>query len=77
LREGGLLGFVLLNSSTLADAIANLQRYFRVVGDGEELEVERSGSQIALRFRETDFAQRGLRHIRSTSPPLSCALPGK
>ena len=62
LREGGLLGFVLLNSPTLSDAIANLQRYFRVVGDGEDLEVERSGPHVALRFREADYALRGARH---------------
>jgi AraC-like DNA-binding protein len=62
LREGGLLGFVLLNSPTLSDAIANLQRYFRVVGDGEELEVEWDGPHVAVRFREADFAMRGARH---------------
>lgn len=62
LREGGLLGFVLLNSPTLSDAIANLQRYFRVVGDGEDLEIERSGPHVAMRFREADIALRGARH---------------
>jgi len=62
LREGGLLGFVLLNSPTLADAIANLQRYFRVVGDGEDLEVEQSGPHVAVRFREADLVLRGARH---------------
>ena len=62
LREGGLLGFVLLNSPTLSDAIANLQRYFRVVGDGEDLEIERSGPCVAVRFREADFNLRGARH---------------
>src|SRR5262249_1674730 len=62
LREGGLLGFVLLNSPTLMDAIVNLQRYFHVVGDGEDLEIERDGPHMVLRFRETDPALRGLRH---------------
>src|SRR4051794_12390501 len=28
-REGGLLGFVMLNSATLVQALTNLQRYFR------------------------------------------------
>jgi AraC-like DNA-binding protein len=62
LREGGLLGFVLLNSPTLMDAIVNLQRYFHVVGDGEDLEIERSGPHMVLKFRETDPVLRGLRH---------------
>jgi AraC-like DNA-binding protein len=61
-RDSGLLGFVVLNSPTLQDAIANLQRYFYVVGEGEDIEVERMGSHVTLRFRETDRALRGLRH---------------
>lgn len=61
-RDGGLLSFVMLNSPTLLDAITNLQRYFHVVGEGEDIEVERSGPQVTLRFRETDPALRGLRH---------------
>lgn len=61
-RDGGLLAFVILNSPTLLDAIANLQRYFHVVGEGEEIEVDRTGQHVVLRFRETDPALRGLRH---------------
>jgi AraC-like DNA-binding protein len=61
-RDSGLLGFVVLNSPTLLDAIANFQRYFYVVGEGEDIEVERMGSRVTLRFRETDRALRGLRH---------------
>lgn len=61
-RDSGLLGFVVLNSPTLLDAIANFQRYFYVVGEGEDIEVERMGSHVTLRFRETDRALRGLRH---------------
>lgn len=61
-RESGLLGFVMLNSSTLMDALHNLQRYFRVVGDGEDIEIEGSGPHLILKFRETDPSLRGLRH---------------
>ena len=61
-RDSGLLGFVVLNSPTLMDALRNLQRYFHVVGEGEDIEVERVGPHIVLRFRETDAALRGLRH---------------
>jgi AraC-like DNA-binding protein len=61
-RDAGLLGFVVLNSPTLMDALLNLQRYFRVVGDGEDIEFDRSGPHVALRFREAEPALRGQRH---------------
>jgi AraC-like DNA-binding protein len=60
--DSGLLGFVMVNSPTLLAALSNLQRYFRVVGDGEEVEIERVGPHVMLRFRESDPAMRGLRH---------------
>jgi AraC-like DNA-binding protein len=60
-HESGLIGFVLLNSSMLMDALGNLQRYFHVVGEGEEFEIERGGPHVTLRFRETDPELRGLR----------------
>jgi AraC-like DNA-binding protein len=60
-HDSGLIGFVLLNSSTLLDALANLQRYFHVVGEGEEFEIDRGGPHVALRFRETEPELRGLR----------------
>ena len=61
-REGGLLGFVMLHSATLADALAHLQRYFRVIGEGEDVDLERRGPHVVLRFRETSPELRGLRH---------------
>ena len=61
-RDRGLLGFLLLNSPTLMDGMINLQRYSRVVGEGENLEIERIGAHVVLRFREADPALRGLRH---------------
>jgi AraC-like DNA-binding protein len=61
-QDSGLLGFVVLNSPTLMDALANLQRYFRVIGEGEDVELNRSGPHVVLRFRETDPDLRGLRH---------------
>ena len=57
-----MLGFIMLNSPTLFDALSNLQRYHRVLGDGEDFEIVRTGSHFMLRFRETDKALRGLRH---------------
>ena len=61
-RDSGLLGFVVLNSPTLIEALGNLQRYFHVIGDGEDIEIERTGPHLVLRFRESDPALRGLRH---------------
>lgn len=61
-RDRGLLGFLLLNSPTLMDGMINLQRYSKVVGEGENLEIERIGAHVVLRFREADPALRGLRH---------------
>jgi AraC-like DNA-binding protein len=61
-RDAGLLGFIMLNSPTLMDALLNLQQYFRVVGDGEDIEFDRSGPYMAIRFREADSALRGQRH---------------
>jgi AraC-like DNA-binding protein len=61
-RDRGLLGFLLLNSPTLMDGMTNLQRYSRVVGEGENLEIERNGAHVVLRFREADPALRALRH---------------
>src|SRR5216683_3668307 len=61
-KDSGMLGFLMLNSPTLLDALSNAQRYFRVLGEGEDIEVERMGPHVTLRFRETDKALRGLRH---------------
>jgi len=61
-RNSGMLGFLMLNSPTLLDALSNIQRYHRVLGDGEDIEIVRTGPRFTLRFRETDKALRGLRH---------------
>ena len=61
-KDSGMLGFLMLNSATLLDALGNAQRYFRVLGEGEDIEIERTGPHVTLRFRETDKALRGLRH---------------
>jgi AraC-like DNA-binding protein len=61
-RDSGMLGFLMLNSPTLLDALSNLQRYFRVLGEGEEIEIARMAPHVTLRFREADKALRRLRH---------------
>jgi AraC-like DNA-binding protein len=80
-KDGGLLGFVVLNSQTLMEALANVQRYFRVVGEGEDIEIDRRGPRVVLRFRETDPSLRGLRHnseyIASVVARLCREMTGK
>ena len=70
-RDRGVLGFLVLNSPTLMEAIANLQRYSKIVGEGEDFEIERSGGQIAPDSGDRS-GLRGLRHIRTISPPRWC-----
>ena len=61
-RERGLLGFVALNSPTLMDAVVNLQRFYKIVREGGEFEIERNGPVVAVKIRESDPALRGLKH---------------
>jgi AraC-like DNA-binding protein len=61
ISDGGILGFVMLNSATLLDSMRHLQRYFLVIGDGEDIEVDPVGPHVKLLFRERDPALRGLR----------------
>ena len=60
-REYGLLGFLALNSPTLMDALINLQRFYKIVREDGEFEIERIGAWVALRLRESNPALRGVR----------------
>ncbi|MDJ0971040.1 MAG: AraC family transcriptional regulator [Kiloniellales bacterium] len=53
-KQVGLLGYVLLNSATLGDALKNLRRYFRVLTDALEFELEADREQVVLIFRIID-----------------------
>ena len=61
-RDSGLVGFIALNSATLGDALANVERYISVTNEGLDVFFESLGSGGALRFREADAPMRGLRH---------------
>ena len=61
-RDRGLLGFIVLNSPTLIDAMVNIQRFYKVGREGHDCEIERYGPHVAFRFRVADSALRGLRH---------------
>ena len=60
-RDNGLLGFIAVNSPTLRDALANIERYIRVTNEGTDAVLELAGPVSALCFRDADPALRGLR----------------
>ena len=54
-RDSGLVGFIALNSPTLGDALANVERYISVTNEGLDVVFESLGSGGGvLRFREAD-----------------------
>lgn len=53
-KQAGVLGYVLLNSATLGDALGNLVRYYRVLTEGPEFEVKISKKEAILSDRTTD-----------------------
>jgi AraC-like DNA-binding protein len=62
-RDSGLVGFIALNSPTLGDALANVERYISVTNEGLDVVFESLGpGGGVLRFREADAPLRGLRH---------------
>ena len=61
-RDVGLHGFIALNSATLGDALASIERYVRVTNEGIDAVFEADELGATLRFRETDPSLRGLRH---------------
>lgn len=62
-RDSGLVGFIALNSPTLGDALANVERYINVTNEGLDVVFASLGSGGGvLRFREADAPLRGLRH---------------
>jgi AraC-like DNA-binding protein len=61
-RDRGLLGFIVLNSPTLIDAMTNIQRFYKVGREGHDCEIERYSPHVAFRFRVADSALRRLSH---------------
>ena len=53
-RQAGVLGYVLLNSITLGDALSNLQRYYRVLTEGLDVNFSIEGNEVALMARIVD-----------------------
>ncbi len=53
-KQAGVLGYVLLNSATLGDALANLVRYFRVLTDALEFDLKVGKKKVVMVNRITD-----------------------
>ncbi len=53
-KQAGALGYVLLNSATLGDALANLVRYYRVLTEGPEIDLKVGKKEAILVGRITD-----------------------
>ena len=53
-KQAGLLGYVFLNSATLGDALANLVRYFRVLTDALEFDLEAGPKEVVMASRVID-----------------------
>ncbi len=54
-KQAGVLGYVLLNSAVLGDALANLVRYLRVLTDALEFDLEVGKKDVVLASRVTDL----------------------
>ncbi len=50
-KQAGALGYVLLNSATLGDALVNLVRYYRVMTEGPEFDFKVGGGGTNVCFR--------------------------
>lgn len=53
-RQAGVLGYVLLNSSTLGDALRNFERYYRVLTEGVDITFTVSDEEGVLTGRLVD-----------------------
>ena len=67
-KQAGVLGYVLLNSATLGDALENLVRYFRVSTDGLEFDLERDRNHVVMVSRIVDP------FVSQANQDVDCAL---
>jgi AraC-like DNA-binding protein len=50
-RDGGLIGYAMLHSATLRDALKRLARYGRIMGDHNRIELDEVGATATIRFQ--------------------------
>jgi hypothetical protein len=49
-RDGGLIGYAMLHSATLRDALNRFARYGRIMGDHNRIEVDEAGAAATITF---------------------------
>ena len=49
-RDGGLVGYAMLHSASLRDALMRLARYGRIMADRDHFEMDETGSAVTLTF---------------------------
>jgi len=49
-RDGGLVGYAMLHSASLHDALMRFERYGRIMGDHNRFEIDLTGSAVTLTF---------------------------
>jgi AraC-like DNA-binding protein len=73
-RQADLLGYVVLNSATLGQALRNLTRYRRIANEGSVIDVQHEGECAAIIDHVVDPRAVGLRQIIDMN--LSAILAG-
>ena len=54
-KDSGVLGYIALNSATVADAMRRVQRYWHVMAEGELIELEIDGDELIISYLVTDL----------------------
>ena len=49
-RDGGLIGYAMLHSATLRDALNRLARYGRIMGDHNRIQIDEAGNAATITF---------------------------
>jgi AraC-like DNA-binding protein len=49
-RDGGLVGYTMLHSATLRDALTRLERYGRIMADHNRIAIDEAGSAVTITF---------------------------
>ena len=54
-KNSGVLGYIALNSATVAEALRRVQRYWHVMAEGEMIESEIVGDELIINYLVTDL----------------------
>ncbi len=54
-KDSGVLGYIALNSATVAEVLRRVQRYWHVMAEGEKVESEIDGNRLIISYLVTDL----------------------